>query len=300
VPADLGCVKRAAFCAILTSSGTAGMASFRLSKWYLDCVTEAGDVIVAYAATLDWGPLTLRYAATLTRPGGGGARSESTLLGVEEPAQNGEDPAGLAGGHIVWGSERLRIDGRWTPLAPPVGAILFQSPRGKVEWTCHQPRARVRVKVASASFEGLGYVEHLVLTFAPWSLPIDELRWGHFLGERSALVWIDWRGPHATQLVALDGILSGAARIDDRSVVSADGRVALSIEDSAVLRRGPIGETALADLAGSGKVRLPVRILEVDEKKWRACGTLRAHGQTDRGWVIHEAVRWPARAGEPA
>jgi hypothetical protein len=303
VPGGLHRVKHRAFRAILAGKGMRGMAGFCLSKWYLDCVTDAGDVIVAYAATLQWGRLRLRWAATLTQRRGGEARSDATLLGVEEPSQIGAaraGPTGHVGGDIVWGSERLRIEGRWTALEPPVGETLFASPRGKVEWTCHQPRARARGNFAGAAFEGFGYAEHLVLTCAPWSLPIDELRWGRFLGKSSSLVWIDWRGPHTKQLVACSGVRSGCAQIDDRSVVSADRAVALSIEDGTVLRRGPIGKTALADLAGSGKVRMPLRILEVEEKKWRARGSLRAHGRTDHGWVIHEVVRWPPRARESA
>ena len=203
---------------------------------------------------------------------------------------------------LVWASERLGVAGSWTPLAPPLEATLFESPSGSVEWTCHQPRALARVNLSGAPFEGFGYAEHLVLTVAPWSLPIDELRWGRFLGRDHALVWIDWRGPHRKQLVALDGARSDGARIDDGSVVSADGQVGLSIEDNVVLRHGRIGKTALAKLAtleGRGLQRLPLRILEVDEVKWRGRGTLRTQGRSDSGWVIHEVVRWPAQTEEP-
>lgn len=29
--------------------------SYRLSKWYLDCVSERGEVLIAYWAELRWG-----------------------------------------------------------------------------------------------------------------------------------------------------------------------------------------------------------------------------------------------------
>jgi hypothetical protein len=268
------------------------MAAFRLSKWYMDCVTDAGAMFVAYAARLEWGLLALRYAATLVHAGEGDgeARSESTLLGVHEPS--------CAEGAIEWECERLRVEGRWTSEAPPVRVTMFESAEGKVSWTCHQPRARVRACLGGAQLEGLGYAEHVELTLPPWSFPIDELRWGRFIGRDRSLVWVDWRGPHEKRVVALDGVLLEDTRVEDHAVSCEGGRVALSIEETRVLRHGRLGAKALAGLVSGLEprgIRLPLRILQVDERKARGRGVLRAHGGTDGGAIVHEVVRWPAQ-----
>ena len=39
--------------------------AFRLSKWYMDCASESGDIVIAYAARLHWRAITLHYASVL-------------------------------------------------------------------------------------------------------------------------------------------------------------------------------------------------------------------------------------------
>lgn len=40
--------------------------SFALSKWYLDCVSERGDVFIGYAASLSWKKIRLHQVAALS------------------------------------------------------------------------------------------------------------------------------------------------------------------------------------------------------------------------------------------
>jgi hypothetical protein len=40
---------------------------FVLSKYYLDCVSDDGDVFIAYAAEVRWHALALSYTAVLVR-----------------------------------------------------------------------------------------------------------------------------------------------------------------------------------------------------------------------------------------
>jgi protein-S-isoprenylcysteine O-methyltransferase Ste14 len=260
------------------------MGRFQLSKWYMDCVGDDGQAVVAYVAELRWRRLTLHYASVLQRLADEAPRVESTVRASSRPE--------LVGETLEWSSAALGFEGRWMSLAPPIGATLFESPLGRVKWICHQPRARGEIMLRGRALQGLGYTEHLSLTIEPWRMPIDELRWGRFIGQRSALVWIDWRGPQAKGVVFLDSSELGPAHIDERSVVSeGGGGVRLEIEPGHILRRGAIGETALANVPGLR--HFPPRILAVDEVKWCARATLQdAHGR-DHGWVIHEVVRWP-------
>jgi len=261
---------------------------FSLTKWYLDCVGEDGDTFVAYAALLCWGPLTLRYASTLRRrPGQPEAAVRTTLQEVARPSDGGEE--------ITWGVAELGVEGRWTALDRPLEARVLESAQGDVHWRCVQPRARAVVVHDGARIEGLGYAEVLTITLPPWRLPIDELRWGRFLGERHALVWIDWRGEHTRRLSWLDGGPLQVERVEPEEVVSHDGRTRLSIEPGGLLRRGALGRTALAVVPAIDRL-VPVRLLAADETKWSARGALEIDGRpADRGWVVHEVVRWPGR-----
>ncbi len=189
----------------------------------------------------------------------------------------------------------MGVEARFASLARPLDATVLEVPEGRVHWHCLQPRADASIAHAGSVLRGLGYVERLTVTLPPWSLPIDELAWGRFLGDRHTMVWIDWRGPHARKLVWLDGEEMGeGAGVRRRSITSACGDVSLTIEDGRVLRRGALGKTALAVVPAIDRV-LPVRILAVDETKWCARGVLAVLGTRDEGWVIHEEVRWPAR-----
>ncbi len=260
---------------------------FTLSKWYLDCVGGDGDALIAYAAELRWGPLTLCYASTLRRrPGEHEATAQATMREVPWPVESGED--------VAWSVPLLGLDGRWSALDRPLLATVLETPAGAVRWRCIQPRGRAAVTHAGDRIEGLGYVEVLTLTMPPWRLPIDELRWGRFLGEKHALVWIDWRGPHSRRLAWLDGAEVELARVDTDVLVSEGGNVKLWIEPGGLLRRGALGRTALAVVPAVDRL-LPVRILATDETKWCARGALDTGGETDTGWVVHEVVSWPAR-----
>ena len=49
------------------------MAAFRLSKWYLDCVTDSGDASIAYTGTVDWGFVHLHFSSLLETTAGQGS-----------------------------------------------------------------------------------------------------------------------------------------------------------------------------------------------------------------------------------
>jgi len=260
---------------------------FTLSKWYLDCVAEDGDAFVAYAAEARWGPVALKYASTLRRrPGAEVATVETTLREVPWPVETEQA--------VTWQAPLLGVEGRWTAIDPSIEATVLESDEGSVRWRCLQPRARAAVVQGDVPVAGLGYVETLTLTLPPWRMPIDELWWGRFLGETSSLVWIDWRGPHTRRLAWLDGDEVAVARIDPEGLASDTGDVRLTVEPGGLLRRGALGRTALAIVPAVDRL-LPVRILAADETKWCARGVLDVRGRArDRGWVIHEVVRWPA------
>lgn len=260
------------------------MSSFQLAKWYLDCTTDAGDALIAYCARLTWAGLAFDYTSVLESRRDAPVRIDTSLRTIAPPQ--------LDGPVITLDAGPLGVTGRWSALQPPVGATFFESDEGRVAWACHQPLAHATVTTPRGTWEGLGYVEHLEVGFAPWRLPIDELRWGRFVSPQTMLVWVDWRGPHQRRLVILDGAEVKDATVDEAGV-RADG-LQLTLHDRRVLRRGAIGETALA-LVPKLDALFPARILATDETKWCARGVLERGGARLEGQVILEVVRWPAR-----
>jgi len=252
---------------------------FSLRKWYLDCVSDAGETAIAYRAELRWEAFSLQYASLLEFDPAHGTRVRSTLRRCGEPSASDEE--------VRWEAGPLEVSGTWHGLAPEFSAELLAAPEGTVVWRCVQPRSRAELRLPGGrTLAGLGYVEELTLTFPPWRLPIDELRWGRFASGSRGLVWIEWRGPHPVRLALVDGERAELSAAAEERVDA--GGVSLELSQPAVLRTGRIGETVLSVIPGIERV-FPGRILGLQETKWRARGTL----QGAQGWAIHEVVRWP-------
>ena len=181
-------------------------------------------------ATLSWQPLSVHYESMLVHPGQHGTRA-SVSLHASAPS--------LSAGLLEWHSAGLGLTGTWRASSAPAVRTLFSSPEGEVVWACHIPHAHAHVHFDNGmEYTGLGYAEHLLLTIAPWRLPIATLRWGRFLSERESLVWIDWQGPSAQTIVYRNSEPVHAAGIaDDRVELSGGAR--LTLDRSQVLPHGP-------------------------------------------------------------
>ena len=259
--------------------------SFKLSKWYMDCVSDDGAVVIGYATRLGWRRLAKGYASTLEAVGDAPPRTRVSARGFEPPVLDGET--------LRWSCRPLGVSGEWNALEPSFGRTLFEDAAGSVDWTCLFPRARVSVEGPwnGGSVRGLGYVERLEMTLNPARLPIDELRWGRFLGPDASIVWIEWRGPRPLDLVFRGGAPERATVLGDDGIEFADGS-RLFLEERAVLREGRLGDTVLSGQRALRRL-LPRRLLETSERKWRSRGRLvDARGAESRGWALHETVRW--------
>ncbi len=260
-----------------------------LSKWYLDCIDPQGEAWVGYHVELRWKAIALRFAGFTVARNEGGPESRVALRRLSEPT--------VEDGSILWAAPGLRLEGRWDPLADRVDAMPFEGLDGAVQWRCLQPASRVRLRVGDRSMTGFGYAEQLVLTLPPWQLPIAGLRWGRFVTQEHALVWIDWEGSHGFRLLAYNGRLTEPGEISDERITSQDGTIELDLHRRAVLRDAALGET-LASLLPRLPA-LPKTLLGLTEQKWIAKGSLRIRSQARppaTGWVIHERVRWPTSA----
>ena len=263
-----------------------GKTGFRLSKHYFDCVTPAGDALIAYAATLKWHGLSISYASILQAPPLGSAFSATSLDRFQSPQC---DATGL-----TWQHAALRFRGHWSAEAPPIHRDLLTTPDGGVTWTCLAHHATATLQYGPQTLSGLGYVEHLNLTLAPWQLPIDTLRWGRFLSPTDSLVWLQWRGPHPLDLLLHNGdVVPAAAAVDDRHVAAPP--LALDMPASRKLRDGSLLTTAFDSVPHLAKL-FPRSILGAHETKWLSPATLQTPAGSSTGWAIHERVTFGKHA----
>jgi hypothetical protein len=261
--------------------------SFSLAKWYLDCVAESGEAIVAYSAWLRWKTLSLEYSSILARQSSGRVITRATLHRGTLPRR---EPDG-----VRWTCPHLGIDGLWKSREPSFERTIFDLPTTPLTWLCVHPRAEAEIDAGSfGRFKGLGYVDFIETKAKPWQLPLEELRWGRFLSSTDWLIWMDFRGPWTECLVFHNGAPVQNARVSDSQIECADQDLRLTFEETEVLREGALGSTVLSVIPGVQKL-MPGRMLATKELKWRSRGILRSGGvRGAAGWAIHEVVKWPS------
>lgn len=258
---------------------------FRLSKWYLDLVTDDGTVLIVYAAVLEWARIRLDYASTLVARPGAEAVERSAWSGVQLP-EAGADPLRI---HHAG----LRLTGEWHRAASPIRATLLEDAEGTVQWDCLLPNATATVSLAGAALAGRGYAERLTLTRPPWRLPLHQLRWGRFTGSSRSAAWIAWQGSAPQQWIWLDGVLQPGASLDASGLDGLDdGEVSLRLTPERVL-----SDRAALQVMSRHMPRLEALPLgplaHLHELKRLARGTVRHRGAVvDEGWVIDEDVTW--------
>ena len=257
---------------------------YRLAKWYLDCVSEAGDVAILYWASLRWGVVRIGYGAALLRPRPEAAVDRFTL-------RPGAPPAMSADGSLRWECPALDVRGRWAIASAGPERTLLEQAEGRVHWRCVSLGGDAAVHVGGQAVEGLGYAEHLTMTIKPWDLPFNELRWGRFVSPAVALVWMQWEGGMRKTWAFGGGFEPVRARVLPDTVELPDAGMQLAIEAGDVIRTGAVSHTALRPL------RLLTWMLPrwrtAHETKWLARGTLTGGAAPRAGWVLHELVRWP-------
>ncbi len=252
---------------------------FELTKWYADCVSDDGEVLIGYSGQLHYPHFSLQYESVLAPPAVSHSLCRSAITA---------DDSG-----IEWVSDNLDLHGRWVRHDAEIRETIYQSGDGVVEWRCMVPKGLAAIERSRhGSLQGWGYVEHLRLTIPPWRMPIRTLRWGRFLTERNTLVWIDWQGDFSSRIVYWNGRRIRAASIENHALSLEDGARA-TLDRGLVLRHGKLGSTVLHAIPGLERIA-PSRIFLMDECKWRSHATLECAGEeADHGWCIHEEVTWP-------
>lgn len=264
---------------------------FSLTKYYMDCETPAGDVILCYASDLHVGGVQLRQSSVLVHSVDAGSWSRQSFFRGRLPRQ------GKSG--WVWHCPALGVRGQWACHGAPSPAIkLYETETGKnVVWQCLAPRADVCLSLRGRHETGTGYVECLSMSLEPWKLPVDTLHWGRYHGlQGTDLTWIFWEGEHPLSLllrgsecVSPPGCVCAAA---DGSAIDLGGGSLMELSRDRVLRTGDISNTALKYFPGPVKRLLPGSILHLQETKWAGAALLHDGRAPEPGFAIHEIVRF--------
>jgi hypothetical protein len=257
---------------------------FLLDKWYLDVVTEGGDVAILYAARLRWGAFRAAYASTIEDDRVGTHREARTVRGVGPPRRDARE--------LTWTNRALDVDGRWLRGGRPIRRTLASTADGDIRWSCSVPSGRASVRIGACSYDGVGYAERLRLTIPPWKLPFHALRWGRHVSDRHSVVWIAWRGAEDRSWVWLDGREQPNAVVTDAGVsgLADGGELCVGTGRDVVDRRVL---AAFADLLPRIARRVAGSLADMHERKRVERSTIvRAGLRVDHGWTVRELVTW--------
>lgn len=257
---------------------------FALTKWYIDCVDAQGRSAIIYWSRIAWRGLAFSiHSLTIHEPGADPV-SRSSVADAPPPVRHNQQ--------VIWRSEGLRCDVRMEAHIDPFAVRLFESRDGTLDWRCEAAAARVTCSVPGhAPIDGAGYAECLTTSVRPWRLPIEELRWGRWIGEDAtrSIVWIDWRGPHPLTHVFVDGVPQAGSSVTDEGVTT--DAMTLTLSEHRRLHERSLG-ALVAPLAPLARL-IPTAWLAVRDCKLRSTGTVATSDSVRTGWAIHEYVRFP-------
>jgi hypothetical protein len=256
---------------------------FLVSKWYADVVdAQTGDVTILYHSTLQWKKLRLQFSNSLQFVNRSKLRSSASFTR--------QYTAVLADG--IFTLSGTAASGHWSASGQSITETLFEDDSGYILWECFMPSAAGKVQFVQrkAVYEGLGYVERLTFTVKPWEMPIQTLRWGRFLAERHAVVWIRWEGRAERNLIFHNGQKYTNVQITDDELRFGKHRLVLA--EKYPLRNGSLITTVFKKFSWLRKL-FPEGILNLQECKWQTRGQLLKDDiLLTTGWSIHEKVEW--------
>ena len=256
--------------------------ALRLNKWYLDGVTQAGDVCIGYQAELSVGPLATGYRGLLLRNAQG-------LVEDKSGWGRGEAPSLQESGDWQW-SEWMT--GHWRPQGAGMASVLCDLPGVRIHWTCVAPNCLARVQSVCAGeavdWAMEGYVEHLELSLSTLTLPFHCLHWGRAVVAGHSVVWIDWDEGKTLSRVWLDGTLVDARLEGQGPQRIVGGNWSIELQQHAVLRDRELG-MALPQVIR----RQAGALANSHESKWLGRASLSGMGANPSvGWAIFERVVW--------
>lgn len=255
---------------------------FRLEKLYCDSVDDSGDCFIVYLAKLDCRFVSFCYSGLIHIDGKGIAAERSSFKRI-----------GIPEGKILKIEvENLGIEGTWKSIDSPfIRTLLSDGGNGELTWNCHHPKAATEIRFNNMLHKGKGYAETLVLPVMPYTLPVDEIRWGRFLSDATTVIWICWKGARPLNLLFLNGSWYSDAEFSEKGIKFGEKLFSLSFSEVRIIRKGTFsdlfpGKPVLKMLIGKG-------LMKSMETKFIAKTTFSRNSIfVASGWSIYEEVIW--------
>ena len=255
---------------------------FHLQKWYADLIDNAsGDLTIIYLGELKWSFVHLHFTNILRFLQRDRLISTASFSSYTPPTMD---------------SNLLRIEsqetsGQWKSTRPSITERLYENEQGYILWECFMPSADGQIRHNDCIHRGWGYIERLTLTLKPWQLPIHILRWGRFLSNDHAVVWIRWQGDEERFLIFHNGTKHLNGTIDDRTIQFSNYRLILSRRYT--LRDGPVMQTVFNPYLWIKRIIPSSFLHHLIECKWQTRSEFYQDDQClAHGWSIHETVEW--------
>jgi hypothetical protein len=174
----------------------------------------------------------------------------------------------------------------------PILRSLFKDiKKNELVWNCHHPKALAEVIYDGETYKGFGYAETLILPIKPWSLPIDELRWGRFLSDSYTLIWINWIGEYPINKIFFNGIEYNDAIFSNEIILFNGGAFQLKFSEIQLIRKAKL--SGLFAKMKFLKIFCNQRILNSVEIKYKARASLNKNSFViSNGWSLFEIVTW--------
>ena len=259
-----------------------------LNKWFLDFNGESGEAMIFYAAKLNWGPFSVPYTSWIYYDSEKGNHEISRFSKVNLPSKDKN--------RITWHDNVHNIRGMWESRATSLEARIFDSKDGYLDWRCYQPASDVQLEINNLIYKGTGYVEQLILTATPWKIPMDELRWGRWISDDDAIVWIELKELDKKQWLWVNGEKTENNYIEDDLLEIPGKNLKLKLNQKVLLESekkiSSVMEKINKLLPGFRNI-IPIHFLMADEKKWLSEGILEDnYGRVINGMAIHELVNF--------
>lgn len=121
----------------------------RLVKYYLDCVTDEGTVVVIYSAILELGPLKIPYECIIIKhPNSRTRQFQSFRRGRLDRFGGGQ-----------WRNDYLQGSGLWEGGQDVGSQHLLQTEQGDIFWHCFTIGSDVTIVHGQNRYLGKGYGE---------------------------------------------------------------------------------------------------------------------------------------------
>jgi len=254
-----------------------------MDKTYLDCIDNDGNCFIIYWAKIEFSVLKINYSGLIFSDSNGRISEKSSFAKINRPCI--DDNLRIDYSHLC-------INGNWEKLTPGILSLLYRDRQGnELFWNCHHPKTQTRIKYRNRIYTGLGYAETLHLPIKPWQLPIDELRWGRFLSEKTTIIWIQWKDRYYLNKLYFNGALFEDALFEETQIVFNNGKYRLFFEQPSVIRKGKLSGV-IARMPWL-KMFFNSKILKTIELKYKSPSSFFVDSILyDKGWSLYEIVTW--------